>query len=382
MNSDRGSLLVIDDNSSNRDLLSRRLMQQGYAVTVGEDGYQALRMIDTQQFDVVILDIMMPGISGLEVLKTVRQKYSIADLPIIMATARDQREDIVTALKLGANDYVTKPLEFPVLFARTETQLRVKRAQNARLSEQAKMVEVVHMLGNISHDIKNMLMPVVCGAALLQDEVNEMLDALPEIDVTKLRTNFQMCNEVIRMLRDNSSRIDVSVREIADCVKGLTRPPAFASCQVVNIVASVTNALACVAKGKNVALRSEGLDGLPTVLADEHLLFSAFYNLTNNALAEVPSGGVITIHGQADHGGGALLLSVADNGPGMPQEVRERLFSASAISKKAGGTGLGTKIVKDVMDTHGAQIRVDSELGVGTTFHIRLPFVPPRALPA
>ncbi len=133
-----GALLVVDDNEMNRDMLARRLARRGYAVTVAEDGHQALRLIEEQPFDLVLLDIMMPGISGLEVLKIVRERYSMADLPIIMATAKDQSADIVAALRLGANDYVTKPLDFPVVLARTQTQLALKRATEEiqRLAQQ------------------------------------------------------------------------------------------------------------------------------------------------------------------------------------------------------------------------------------------------------
>ena len=138
MDTAQGSLLVVDDNEMNRDMLARRLTRRGYTVAVAEDGYQALQMIEAQQFDLVLLDIMMPGISGLEVLKSLRERYAVTDLPIIMATAKDQSEDIVTALKLGANDYVTKPLDFPVVLARTQTQLSLKRAMEEiqRLAEQ------------------------------------------------------------------------------------------------------------------------------------------------------------------------------------------------------------------------------------------------------
>jgi class 3 adenylate cyclase len=141
MNAAQGSLLVVDDNEMNRDMLSRRLERQGYAVGVAADGHQALEMIGARQFDVVLLDIMMPGISGLEVLKTLRERFSVADLPIIMATAKDESRDIVAALNLGANDYVTKPLDFPVVLARVQTQLSLKRAREEiqRLAEQLEL---------------------------------------------------------------------------------------------------------------------------------------------------------------------------------------------------------------------------------------------------
>ncbi len=141
MTTTQASVLVVDDNPENRDMLSRRLARRGYTVAVAEDGDQALKMSDAEHFDLVLLDIMMPGISGLEVLKILRQHYSVADLPIIMATAKDQSSDIVEALQLGANDYVTKPLDFPVVLARVQTQLALKRAMEEirRLADQLEL---------------------------------------------------------------------------------------------------------------------------------------------------------------------------------------------------------------------------------------------------
>ncbi len=134
-----GRLLVVDDNEMNRDMLSRRLSRRGHTVLTADGGQAALDMLDQESFDVVLLDIMMPGIDGIEVLKTVRKTRSAQDLPIIMATAKDESSDVVEALKLGANDYVTKPLDFPVVMARVQTQLSLKRANDALAAAHARM---------------------------------------------------------------------------------------------------------------------------------------------------------------------------------------------------------------------------------------------------
>ena len=123
-----GRILVVDDTPANRDMLSRRLARHGYQVDVAADGQTALRMIGRESFDLVLLDVMMPGINGLEVLRTVRQTHAATDLPVIMATAKDGTHDVVEALGLGASDYVTKPLDFPVVLARVKTQLSLKRS--------------------------------------------------------------------------------------------------------------------------------------------------------------------------------------------------------------------------------------------------------------
>lgn len=121
-------LLVVDDNENNRDMLSRRLRRRGYEVVLAEDGQQALDLIEVESFDLVLLDIMMPGVNGTEVLQTVRETRDAYSLPIIMVTANAQSEDVVGSLKLGANDYVTKPIDFPVLHARLKTHLGLKQA--------------------------------------------------------------------------------------------------------------------------------------------------------------------------------------------------------------------------------------------------------------
>ncbi|MCK5480196.1 MAG: SpoIIE family protein phosphatase [Gammaproteobacteria bacterium] len=121
-------VLVVDDNEMNRDMLARRLARIGLQVEVADGGDSGLEKILTGEFDLVLLDIMMPDIDGIEVLKRAREFYSQAELPIIMATAKDESKDIVEALKLGANDYVTKPLDFPVVRARVENALGYRQA--------------------------------------------------------------------------------------------------------------------------------------------------------------------------------------------------------------------------------------------------------------
>ena len=128
MNIQTASLLVVDDNEMNRDMLSRRLTRQGYEVTTAANGQEALNLIGRHKFDVVLLDVLMPGISGTEVLRQLREQHSPTDLSVIMATAKDASNDVVDALHLGANDYVTKPLNFPVVLARVETQVSLKRS--------------------------------------------------------------------------------------------------------------------------------------------------------------------------------------------------------------------------------------------------------------
>ena len=246
--------------------------------------------------------------------------------------------------------------------------------EQARLFQEAKLAEVARIVGNIGHDIKNLLMPVVCGTGLLESEIKDLLGSNTELPPEKARESFALCSEVIGMVRSSTQRIQDHVKQIADCVKGLSAPPEFAPCQLSRVMESVFETLRWMASQKQVELRSEKLDQLPAIMADERRLFNAFYNLVNNAIPEVPAGGSVTVTGQRSPGGDQILLSVADTGRGMTPEVRDSLFTSKAKSSKAGGTGLGTKIVKDVVDAHAGTISVQSTLGVGTTFTISIPY--------
>ena len=124
----RPRLLIVDDISDNRTILTRRFQRRGFDVVEAECGLTAIELIDKESFDLVLLDVMMPGMDGIETLKRIRSQNSASELPVIMVTAKSESTNIVDALELGANDYVTKPVDFAVALARVNTQISRKRA--------------------------------------------------------------------------------------------------------------------------------------------------------------------------------------------------------------------------------------------------------------
>jgi class 3 adenylate cyclase len=158
-------LLVVDDNELNRDMLSRRLGARGFAVETAADGEGALQRLEQGGLDVVLLDVMMPGLSGLDVLRRVRERWPESDLPVIMETARDATEDVVEALRLGANDYVTKPLDFPVVLARVETQVALKRQKE----------EIRKLVRDL--DLRNRFIRTLFGRYLSEEVVSDLLSS-------------------------------------------------------------------------------------------------------------------------------------------------------------------------------------------------------------
>ncbi len=268
--------------------------------------------------------------------------------------------------------------------------------ENARLYEALRLAIITKMLGDISHDIKNMLTPVMTTAETLQLMFNDFLSELEKLRGEDIQPSelwrridaaiedfHSFFNEGIAMMIDSSIAIQERVREISDCVKGIISKPRFELSDVRDVAEKVLKALRPVADKQGVDLRIEAEEPLPKIWVDPKRLYNAIYNLVNNAIPETPSGGSVTVRMKFVGGdepfpdGNYMLIEVADTGRGMPQWVKERLFTDRAVSTKPGGTGLGTRIVKNVVDAHGGTISVESEEGKGTTFHIRLPVEPP-----
>ena len=193
-----GNILVVDDNEMNRDLLSRRLTSSGFSVAVVEDGFKALEWVDSNPCDLILLDIMMPGMSGIEVLEKIRQTRDGTLLPIIMASANDAREDIVEALKAGANDYVNKPIDFPVVLARVNVQLALKRANDKVRS----LVEEVER--------RNKFIRTVFGRYLTDDVVETILDSPGGLSLGGERREITIMMADIRGFTSISSRLDAT----------------------------------------------------------------------------------------------------------------------------------------------------------------------------
>jgi signal transduction histidine kinase len=358
-------ILVADDEPDIALSLCDRLEWLGHEVTTVCDGQAALRTLESTPIDLVFLDVAMPKLSGIEALKQIKQRWP--DLPVIIVTAYGTIRLAVEAMKEGAVDFITKPFQPSQLDSVVTKALERNAVKN----------EITRLLGEISHDVKNLLMPLVTGTDLLADEINDLFEKLPEMEAVRAQESHNVCAEVIQMLRNTSERIQARMKGIADYVAISRAPQKFESCHIAKVAEAVVNSLRVLADQKQVTLRIDGLDSLPPIMADENRLYSALYNLVHNAIPEVPASGSITIHGRPEAADRSILLAVQDTGKGMPSEVRDSLFTTRVISRKAGGTGLGTKIVKDAVDAHGGQITVESQEGKGTTFLIRLPINPP-----
>jgi signal transduction histidine kinase len=237
--------------------------------------------------------------------------------------------------------------------------------EQARLFESARLAEVAHRLQEVGHAIKNMLSPVKLGVDLLEQDLIRVQERYGE------EAGLRHVAEATAMVNDAVNRIQNRVRLITEYVKGRAVPVEIKDCRLMDVVKDVTTTLEVVLREHRITVSTEGFDGLPIIQADADRLYTAFYNLLDNAIAEMPEGGRISLRAKLDDDG--LSLEVEDNGRGMKPEVRARLFSDKGHSRKAGGTGIGTRIVQDVIRAHGGRISVESEVGRGTTFFLWLP---------
>jgi DNA-binding NtrC family response regulator len=182
-------LLVVDDEPDLVMSLSDRLHQMKHSVLSATDGQAALIALERDSVDLVFLDVDMPGLNGVETLRLIKKRWP--ELPVIIMTAHGTIQLAVTAMQDGATDFVTKPLEYRQLDATIAKAMERNELEG----------EIIRLLGTISHDIKNLLMPIVSGTDLLSGEIVDLFKKLPEMESVKTQESHQLCDEVIEMLR-------------------------------------------------------------------------------------------------------------------------------------------------------------------------------------
>ena len=257
--------------------------------------------------------------------------------------------------------------------------------ENARLEQGARKAAMINLIGDVSHDIKNMLTPIQTGVWTLDPLLRQTwlaLDAecagMPAQWRERVQAATQLAREeyawVLQNALDAAERVQIRTKEIADAVKGVSTPPRFIEEDIHSVCLEVIAALRLVAQDCEVDLVPDFDMTLPPAELDHKLIYNAIYNLVGNAIPETPEGGAVCLRtrrlGPHEE---SFIIEVADTGRGMAPEVREKLFSDDAISTKPGGTGLGTRIVADIVRRHHGHIAVQSEPGIGTTFTMLLP---------
>jgi signal transduction histidine kinase len=263
--------------------------------------------------------------------------------------------------------------------------------ETARLHEEARLATVVRFIGNISHDVKNMITPTVTGAETLRmiaDECfqrfDEHLSGLEQFGNEARELACAMANlretypEIVEMMLDGCNAVQQRMTEISAAVKGIVSEPHFEPADLLAIAQRVRAMLNPQARKKGITVLIEPLCESPMATVDGKQIFNALYNLVFNAIDACSQGDTVTVRFDAAPNaefpdGNYILMECSDTGPGMPEHVKAKLFTDEAISTKPMGTGLGTRIIKNVIDAHGGTVEVESEPGAGTTIRCRIP---------
>jgi len=358
------AILVVDDDEANRESLRRRLERRGYVVAVAVDGKQALEQTADHSFDLIILDVMMPGMNGLEVLEILRKKYSATQLPIIMATARDHSEDIVGALDRGANDYVTKPLDFEVVWARIRVQLELKKSVDRILALESQL-----QARNQELDSANARLTEAAGrtarelSAAAKVQQAFLPHANPHIAGAKFSWVFEPCTElagdslnVVQLDQNNVALyvLDVSGHGVAASllavsVTRLLSPSASGDSLVLHTLADGTKQIAEPCEVASRLAQNFSMEATEQFIT----LVYAIYNTQTRDLKYVSAGhpGAIRV----TPGSRALILE----GTGLPIGVGEKYEQQSVRLGPGDRIYLYSDGVIEVMDESRTQFGID-----------------------
>ncbi len=241
-------------------------------------------------------------------------------------------------------------------------------AQNALLAREANLAAIARSVGEISHDIGNMLTHVLPYVETLEGSIADVRAGKPNA-LDDLESFYAEVRDSVAL---GVGQVTARTREIANALKGEVAPLDFQPGRPFETVQRVLNSLAGAAALAEVTLLATG-DVQFEAVFDKSRVYNALFNLVNNALPETPSGGSVTLTVAPDPDPDWYTLAVADTGAGMPPEVRAKLFTDAAYSTKIGGTGLGTRIVRRIVEQHRGRPTVQSEPGQGTIITLRLP---------
>ncbi len=369
-------IVVVDDSPASTDTLARQMALEGWDVRAFNDPFEALEAIRADPPDLLLLDVMMPGMNGLAVLKAVRAQPPTADLPVIMLTALDEADDVVRGLDLGANDYLTKPPQFEILAARVRTQLKLKRLQDQRERDIAELRELSALkdkfLQIAAHDLRNPLGNITFGIDLLEQEL------------ARLETPVPNAATILQAMHNAASIMRSIVNDFLD-LQAIRSGKVEMNWQPVSLnklIEAVVAQYQTYAKDKNVALRTYLDADLPDTMADPDRLTQVLGNLVSNAIKFSPPGSAVGVRTREVNR--RLLVEVADNGVGIPEAEIPLLFKefARLSPRPTGGeksSGVGLSIARQLVELHGGKIGVRSKVGQGSLFWFELPIKAPPA---
>jgi len=370
-------ILLVDDEEGIRKVLGITLEDIGYEVLSAENGEEALRLFRKTAPPIVLTDIKMPGIDGIQVLKTIKEESP--DTEVIMITGHGDMELAIRSLKFDATDFITKPinddaLEIALKRANEKITLRAKlkeytenlellvEEKTKKLLETERLAAIGQTVGGLAHAIKNIAGGLTGGAFVLEKGID--------------LHNEKYLLEGWDMVKGNLARIKGMALDLLSYTK--ERDPDYQLLDPNSMAQEIADLMLPRARENDVSLEIESDESLHQVWLDPEGIHRCLLNLVTNAIDACINIDITQRQGRVllrtlKTEGWAVEFQVVDNGCGMDKETKEKIFQRFFSTKGSRGTGLGLMITKKIIDEHEGAIAFDSEKGKGTRFVIKLP---------
>lgn len=376
-------ILIVDDEPRNVKLLKAMLVFESFELASALSGEEALEKVETFEPDLLLLDVMMPGMSGFDVCRRLKGEERTRAIPVLIVTALHEKSHRIQAMEAGADDFLSKPVDQIELVIRVKSLLRIKRyhdellssnkdlgEKNRKLQETEKAKEdLIHM---IIHDLKNPLNALRGFIDLLL--VKE--DQLPAEQVRHVKRAMESC-------RDMAGQIDGLLTVHRMDQTGWS--PLRTRVDLAAAAARVVEEFKMRAEFEGISLSMATQEDLPHAALDRGLVERVMANLLSNAIRHTPAGGSVTVRLGSHPGDGKLWVFVEDTGEGLPREYLEKVFEKFEQARlrgediKVGASGLGLAFCKMAVEAHGGRIWVESKgSGKGSVFCFTLPLQAPN----
>jgi signal transduction histidine kinase len=378
-------ILVVDDDPENLEMISHFLTMEGFEAATAADGQAALEAVGAESPDVILLDVLMPGLEGFEVCRRLKADPKTVFIPVVILTALRGTQERIKGAAAGADDFLSKPFDHVELITRVKSLVRVKRlhdqiqAYNRELEQRvaertaelqrayAELKELDRLksefIANVSHELRTPLLHVKGTISLLADGT---MGALTPEQAHSLSVAQGAADQLGRMVED---LVDFSVVYEEQQLD-------FEAISLPEVCQSALRAVARAAARKEIAVTAQLPPDLPRVRADPVALTRVLWHLLDNAVKFSPVNSSIQL--AAERQRHEVWISVQDSGSGISPEQLKRIFQVfyqvdGSSTRKVGGMGLGLALVKRLVEAHGSTIQVHSEVGKGSTFSFELP---------
>lgn len=390
----KATILIVDDNTTNLNVLLDYLHDVGYKVLIAPNGEQALQQVTHVRPDLILLDVMMPGIDGFETCQRLKEGENTKEIPVIFMTALSDTVDKIRGFSVGGVDYITKPFQHEEVLARVNAHLTIRNLQQELQKKNEDLEKYTALLAsrneqlhekNLELDEKNAQLNTLNADkdkffSIIAHDLRNPLGALrelPQIIVENIETYSR--DELIRMIllqRDAAKNLFALLENLLTWSR-IQRGMIEYSPQPLNLEHVITRNVALMkpnAEQKQITLSSlvsEPID----IQADYNMVDTVIRNLISNALKFTKEGGKIEV--AASQNNDFAEIAVADTGIGIKEQYIAKLFRIDEQYRRAGtanekGTGLGLILCKEFVEQHDGRIWVESEVGKGSTFRFTL----------